>query len=241
MSKFDNFIKSFKNTLMKSGDKLVLYKTEYTIISSDDKLTLMKDQRGTPCAYETSKLKEILRSMDIKKATNLAGPERPQPQPSASPTGNQPSASPKGGVDKMHAGKIRVDKVDSKGRKYHYWVDANHGTKHEDHGSEPHSHQIDEASMKLHTQMNSIINMHSHPDDSGKLKKMLTEFVEAKAAAHHLKEAHSQIAPSQGGFHTSTLNNIASKQDVADRKFNQLKTALKESKQKLLNKGAKNE
>lgn len=218
MSKINNFAKAFKKSLYKSGEKLELYGNTYTVMSCSKSYTLLKDSKGTPCAYPTESVRKMLlqKSLgDVKKAVP-------------------------GQADKMHAGKIRVDKVDKHGKKYHYWVDATHGTKHEDHGADPHKHQLDETSMKLHGKMNSIINEHAHQEDVPKLKKMLNEFVEAKAAHSHLKEAHNQLAKEQGGVHSSTLQQVASKQDAADQKLNKLKDALKASKQKKL-KGANNE
>ncbi len=217
MSNIDNFAKAFKKSLYKAGDKLELYGNTYTVTSCDNKYTLLMDSKGTPCAYPTKIVKKLVVDGNFKKSIQKS--EK---------------------VDKLHGGKIRVDKVDHKGRKYHYWVDATHGVKHEAHDSEPHKNQLDEQSVKLHSKMNSIINQHAHPQDAEKLKGMLNEFVQAKAAHRHLTDAHNQLAREQKGIHESTIHNIASKQDIADKKLNQLKDALKQSKMKKL-KGENNE
>lgn len=219
MSKINKFAKAFKKSLYKSGEKLDLYGNSYTVMNCDDKYTLLRDSKGTPCAYPTSSIKKMLMKKSLKEYDEESELKK---------------------ADKMHAGKIRVDKVDKNGKKYHYWVDANHGIKHESHDSDPHSHQLDDTSVKLHHKMNSIINDHAHKDDAPKLKKMLNEFVEAKAAHSHLKEAHNQLAKEQGGFHTTTMQNISKKQDEAHDKLNKLKDALKQSKLKKI-KGDKNE
>lgn len=237
MSKIKNFAKSYKNTIIKSGDRLTLYGNDYTVISSTDSLTLLRDSKGHPCAYPTDKVKSMMLQKSLKKT--VVSDKNPNVVSGSEKTARprtQGSAGVQGGPGKMHAGKIRVDKVDAKGRKYHYWVDAQHGTKHEDHSSDPHEHQLDHKSVEIHTQMNNVINKYAHEEDHGKLKKMLNEFIEAKAAYTHLRDAHNQLAKEQGGFHSSTLQNLSSKQDEADRKFNKLAEAIKQSTAKTVKK-----
>jgi len=231
MSKYNTFLKAFKSLNLRSGEKIVLYKNEYTVISSNDKLTLMKNAAGHPCAYPTEKLKSIMLNKALisnKNSGIIAGSEKGTSSRTQSGAGM--------GVDpkKMHSGKIRVDKVDSKGHKYHYWVDAQHGTKYESHDStNPHPNQIDEVSKLHYSEMNSIIHKYAADEDVPKLQGKLDEYVKAKSAYIHLEEAHNQLAKEHGtGFPSSTLNNLATKQDDYERKFNILKTALKQSKDK---------
>lgn len=74
MSKFDDFFKSFNRKEMcigpflKKGQKIQLYKNDYTVTSCDEKYTLLRDAKGTPLAYKTERLKAIMESPDIKKA-----------------------------------------------------------------------------------------------------------------------------------------------------------------------------
>lgn len=192
------------------GSQIKLYNNDYTVMSSTDSYTLLKDQLGNPVAYPTSKLKTILNTLN------------------KSEEGSAPSAGSGQAPGKLHAGKIRVDKVDSKGHKYYYWVNATSGVRHDEHDSQhPSDNQIDEASNKLHSDVLSMINTKTAPEDRHKLKMLLNDWVISKAAHHNLKEAHTQLRKeSKGGVPTSTLNNLSDKQSEHEAKYEALKSAL---------------
>lgn len=228
-------VKKLRKSLeIAKGHKLSLYKTDYLVMETNDKMTLLKDPNGNPVAFETKKLKQVItRSMknDLSKA--LGAGKAPGPAaPAASAAA--PSGGGEGkGMGKMHGGKIRVDKVDSKGKKYHYWVDAVHGTRHADHKSdtkaEPHLHEEDQ---KLHGKMLDAIHKHAHPSDVKEITEKLHAWIESKSAYTHLKEGHNQLAKESGGVPTSTVNNIAAKQSEHLKKFEALKSALAASAKK---------
>lgn len=219
------------------GHKLSLYKTEYLVMETNDRMTLLKDPNGNPVAFETKKLKQVItRSMknDLSKA--LAAGKGPAPAAAPAGGGAAPSSGGEGGksgIGKMHGGKIRVDKVDSKGKKYHYWVDATHGSRHADHKSDsPSETHLHEEDQKIHGKMLDAIHKHAHPSDVKDISKKLDDWIESKAAYTHLKEAHNQLARESGGVPTSTVNNIAAKQSEHLKKFEALKSALAASHQK---------
>lgn len=218
------------------GHKLTLYKCDYWVMETNDRMTLLKDTNGNPVAFETKKLKQVMmRSAknDLNKALGMGkapGPSAPAAS-AAAPSGGEG----KGSIGKMHGGKIRVDKVDSKGKKYHYWVDATHGTRHADHKSDsPSETHLHEEDQKLHGKMLDAIHKYAAPGDIKEITKKLDSWIEAKAAYTHLKEAHNQMAKETGGVPTSTVNNIAAKQAEHLKKFQELKKALAASHQKKL-------
>jgi len=231
-SKFVKSFKMLKSRPILKGHKLTMYGTQYDVMDTNDKLTLLKDPQGNPCAYPTKKLNDILRKECMK---SLAKAENPTATPAQSSKGGSPD------VGKMHAGMIRVDKVDSKGRKYHYWVHAETGMKHDDHSSKnPSGDQIDHASQQLHSKVLTTINMHASAGDHEKLKSMLDDWVHAKASYHNLKEAQNQMIKENGGkIPTSVMDKLATMQSNHEKKYKALKQALVDSVKKV--KGAKSE
>lgn len=222
------------------GHKITLYKCDYWVMDSNDRMTLLKDPNGNPVAFNTKKLKQVMmRSAknDLSKALGMGKPPGPA-APAAS------AAAPSGGEGKgkgggkMHGGKIRVDKVDSKGHKYHYWVDAVHGTRHADSKSDSKSEtHLHEEDQKMHGKMLDAIHKYASPGDVKEITKKLDDWIEAKAAYTHLKEAHNQMARETGGVPTSTVNNIAAKQAEHLKKFEALKKALAASAKKKIEGG----
>lgn len=215
-----------------------MYGTSYSVMDTNERFTLLSDPNGSPVAFPTKSLKKILGSMHKSVVMN-ENPNIIHGSDKGTTARTKGSAGISSGPGKMHGGKIRVDKVDKNGKKYHYWVDAVHGTKHDEHDSkDPSSHQIDEASSKLHSDMLSVINLNAKEEDRPKLKKLLDDWVQSKAEYHNLKEAHSQLGKEQGGYHPkSTLNNISNKQSGHEEKFEKLKDALIASKKKSLEEG----
>lgn len=205
-------------------------------MDTNERFTLLRDSGGAPVAMPTAKLKKIMSTMHKSAVVMDKNPSIIQGSDKGTSARTKESAGVAEGPGKMHGGKIRVDKVDKNGKKYHYWVDAVKGTKHDDHKDEkPSEHQIDEASQKIHSDMLSVINLNAHPADKEKIKKLLDDWVESKSSYHHLKEAHRQLAKEQGGnFPTATLNNISNKQSDHEAKFKKLKEALIASKKKAL-------
>lgn len=223
--RFLNSFKMYKSRPILKGHKLTLYSTEYDVMDTNDRMTLLRDPQGNPCAYPTSKLKKLLMKDCIKSLS--------QPGPSPKPQGG-------GDVGKMHAGMIRVDKTDSKGRKYHYWVHAETGMKHDDHSTkDPSGDQIDHASQQLHSKVLTTINMNAHSSDHEKLKGMLDDWIHAKASFHNLKEAQNQMIKETGKkVPTSVLNKLSNMQSNHEKKYKALKQALVDSVKKT--KGSKN-
>lgn len=201
--KLTSQIKKLKKSLnLIKGQRICLYKTDYTVTETNDKFTFLKDPNNNPVAFDTKKLKSIIRgyhASDIKKAMG----------------------------ERMHAGMIRVDKVDQHGKKYHYYVHGQHGTRHKDpsesSAKETHMHPEDQ---KLHSKMVDAIHKHAHADDVANLSKKLDKWVEAKSAYTHLKEANNQMAKETGGVTSSTVQLVAKKQAEHLKMFNELKTAL---------------
>jgi hypothetical protein len=235
----NKFINTFKKSqLILKGHKIEMYGNSYSVMDTNDRFTLLSDSNGAPVAFSTNKLKKILGTMH-KSVVMDKNPAIIQGSDKGTSERTKEGAGIGSAPGKMHGGKIRVDKTDKNGKKYHYWVDAQHGTKHDDHKDEkPSEHQIDEASKKIHGEMLSVINLNAHDSDKPKLKKLLDDWVQSKAEYHNLKEAHTQLGKEQGGYHpTSTLNNIANKQSAHEEKFTKLKDALVASKKKVLAEG----
>lgn len=238
MSK-NKFITSFKKSqLILKGHKVEMYGNSYSVMDTNDRFTLLSDTNGAPIAFDTKKLKKILGSIN-KSVVSDKNPNIIQGSDKGTSERTKESAGMGAAPGKMHGGKIRVDKVDQNGKKYHYWVDAVHGTKHDEHSSDkPSEHQIDESSKKLHGDALSIINLKTSKEDRPKLTKMLDDWVQSKAEYHNLKEAHSQLGKESGGYHPkSTLNNIANKQSAHEAKFEKLKEAITASANKAKKEG----
>lgn len=227
MANVKKFLKGFKDKkpkLYKSGDRVSLYKNTYMVMSCNEKYTLLKDSRNTPFAIPTERLNKIT---DLAKAKPgaISGKEV---SPGVFETRKEKLQQPK-----MQSGMIRVDKVDKNGKKYHYFIHAQHGTKHQEQHSESklHESQIDEESMKAYHNIQSAIRKHAHAEDVPKLMKKLNEFVAAKSVHHHLVEAHTQLTREEHGhFSMSTLQKISNKQDEYEKKLNSLMDAIKASK-----------
>lgn len=241
--KLINQLKKLRKSLdIVKGHKLNLYKTEYFIADTNDKYTLLKDPNGNPIAFETKKLKQVLtRSMTdgIKKAiVSDKNPSIVHGSDAGTSERTKGSVGMGSSPGKMHGGMIRVDKVDSQGKKYHYWVHGSKGTRHdspsENSKQETHLH---EADQKLHSQMISKFHEHAAPGDVKKLTEMLDKWVEAKTSYVHLKEAHNQLAKESGGVPSSTVNMIAKKQAEHEKLFQDLKDAFKQSAEKRLKNG----
>lgn len=228
--------KLLKSLDIVKGHKLTLYKCDYWVMETNDRMTLLKDSNGNPVAFETKKLKQVMmRSMKNELSKALAMGKPPGPSAPAASAAAPSGGEGKGSIGKMHGGKIRVDKVDSKGRKYHYWVDAVHGSRHADHKSDsPGETHLHEEDQKLHGKMLDAIHKYAHPSDVKEIAKKLDDWIQAKAAYTHLKEAHNQLAKESGGVPTSTVNNIAAKQAEHLKKFHDLKKTLAASHQKKL-------
>ncbi len=220
MNKFETFAKAFKKSQFSEGEQLELYGNTYTVLNSDEKYTLLKDMKGTPCAYPTKALKKMLMNKSLKKAHDKQSEES-------------------GG--RFYNGRIRVDKNDINGDLQSFWVDAMHGTRHETHSSKADEDQLDEISARLHGKMNKMINEHADAEDVGDLKEMLEDYIKSKASHSHLQQAHDQLAKEQGKVPDSVLKNVAAKQDTADNKLMKFKEALKASKKKKLSKETENE
>lgn len=224
------------------GHKLSLYKTDYMVMDTNDKYTFLKDPNGNPVAFETTKLKEVLtRCMtdSIKKSAVVSdkNPGIVHGSDAGTSARTKGSAGMGAGPGKMHGGMIRVDKVDSQGKKYHYWVHGTKGTRHEEpsEGSKQETH-LHEADQKMHGQIVSAIHEHASPGDVKELTQKLNDWVEAKSAYVHLKEAHNQLAKESGGVPSSTVNMIAQKQSEHEKKFQAFKKAFAASAEKKMGK-----
>jgi hypothetical protein len=225
------------------GHKLQLYKTDYTVMETNDKFTFLKDPNGNPVAFETKKLKQILTKCatdSIKKAVvSDKNPAIVHGSEKGASDRTKASVGMGSSPGKMHGGMIRVDKVDSKGNKYHYWVHAVHGTKHEQpsESSPKKETELHEADQKLHSQLVTAIHKYASPGDVKDLTEKLGEWIEAKANHSNLKEAHNQLAKETGGVTSSTVNHVASKQSDHEKKFQAFKAALAQSAEKRMKNG----
>jgi hypothetical protein len=255
--KVNNFAKAFKKCMFKAGDSIELFSNSYTVTSCNDKMTLLKDCKNNPVAYPTDKLKSMIlkKAQELHKAEGAAqasapvsvAPKAASPAPKAAKAPTSTGA-PKAATGthamptgSMHSGMIRVDKVDSHGKRYHYWVHGTKGSTHVDASENAASHpkQFSEKEMHYYTKIKSIINEHAHGEDKAKLEDKFMKFMVAKSSHDNLKEAYNHMQNSgQGNITTNTIRHIGAMQDIYQGRFKEFSKALTASKQKKI--GASN-
>jgi hypothetical protein len=212
-NKYKNFINLYKSQQFTKGSTVELYSNKYTVLSSDYKYTLLRDNRGNPVAYPTKTLKTIILRQyknkdEVTKST----------APSAA------ASTPKGD---MKAGMIKVEKISPAGNKEVYWVHATKGTRHTEADENSQSHyNISKKDQKAYHEISSAIDSKFKGEQAKQAKEALKDYVKTKHEFKHLQDAHSQ-AVSQGGFFSSTHSIIENKLKEVNSKRKGLETMLK--------------
>jgi len=223
-----SLLKLKKSLKLEKGSKINLYGNDYKVISSNEDMTFVIDCKNHPLAYKTKFLKSLLMETGMKKA--IVENDNPNIIHGSS---KGVSDRVKAGVglntkDNVHAGMIRIDKVDSNGKAYHYWVHAQHGTIHDDSGKEV-KRNIGHKELHFYSELNNKLKEKLDPSKHEEFKKKFDDFANSKSRYNELKAAQTGLAKKQG-VDPGTVHNVAAKQNEYKNKFKSLLNFVKKNK-----------
>ena len=221
--KINNFVKGFKKSkIFKSGDTIELYKNTYTILTSNDTLTLLQDSRGTPTAYPTEKVRAMILKKELKKTVvtnenpnikvgNTQATDRTKSSVGM-PTGPK-SDAPSG---TMHAGMIKITKPNPKqpGKMETYWVHGLEGTKHADHEGSAHHDPIHHKVTPVHRELKRRIINHLDESKHENAMKVLDDYAKQKSMVEHLRDGHQALSAESNTKVSSTMRKYIDHHDT---------------------------
>lgn len=204
MGKIKDFVHTFldnktlKPIKLKKGEKVEFYKNKYTVVSCDDKYTILKDAKGSPIAYKTNKMQELMQKSMLVKASGVKG------------TFTCPS------------GKVPVESMTASGKKQKYCVDPQTGAKADDQGKAVKNDLSADAKTQLQNIKNTIASKIQGEANQKALTKQAEYVFERKIRLQNLMKLQNEA----GLFNDAAVTRVSNIAKNVNKEYDQLLTNL---------------